>query len=1163
MAISAQELAFIIRLQDSMSAELKPIIEQLQRTSQAAVDTRDSLRNIEAQGAGLGNIATKSHEAAAGMGSLKAAAFEVVAAFAALKAGNEAISATLGNFSKFEQITLGVEKYTSMGGLDLKVFNKEFRDLASAMPVPVEELGKMAQLASSIGVGSKDIIKFTDAVAQLKVTSNITGDELVKMTAQLLNLTGSSYGDAQKLVSTFAVLDNMTSNTAANVTAIARRVAQDSSAYNKTAAEVVALAASFANYGITAERAGSSTQRVLNSLNEVIMGFGRGAKAAHDFSIVMGAPAASFKEAFEKDAFKVMQEFLNKMGSMSKSSKEYNMMMQELNLTQLQTNSAMGVLIKHTEILNRNFAAADVAWADPIQRSMVELKILMEGLEQKVILLANNFKIAGASIGGVMSGPAKHGVEALTAAVQAIDKWFTHLSPEVQTAIAGFVTFGVTALGIVVTITSLVSVLRILGPLMLGPWGIAATAVVALGAAFLAYNGYLTPAVTLTKQENEILKNLAGSAEEAAKQMEKLNNEQRAQMNLVAQQKIRQDQEAYEKAQIALDNYVNSIKYAGVTYNEYGIALDVGRGKMSALQKNLEDLLIEYSEHKISLADLKRLTDLYIARAPAMDDATIKMADNIRNMTGTITNLVASLKSARDGLYALTNAAANLKDPTAPKTDGGKPTNTISGLTGPAKTGGAGKAESLSAFLAETELKIAGLGRETAAANESLAALTKMQIAEQDKQGALAIEDRGKKLGLAADKAAELASKYLAAKTAYDAAVNNAKLKEELQLLDLHEKKMQDETDAANLGTEAYTRYKKAQKFETDWDAIAKKLTALGIEKDALEKAREGWLKYEEALSIALDMKGKDLNSGIRDGLIEIGKTAADTGSLIKTALTGAFKGAEDAFVKFATTGTVDFSAMVKSIEEDLVRLAFKLVVEQPLFQMLGLLPAGTQSPLFGSMGGNGGGGGGGAIGSVGGLFDKIGHWFTGNSGNNNGGGSGDSSGGAEGIGGFFGKVGNWLSGDGWGNGGGGGVGGLIDTGSWDNLGSGVSGFVDNLTSFFHGGGVVGVDPPAFMQALSNVSFTNAPRYHSGLGNDEFKAILQKGERVITPQQNDRLMDKLKTKTEGTQAPETVHNHYWNITADADSFMRSKEQIMSMTSTAMSRTSSRMRAPRA
>lgn len=53
-----------------------------------------------------------------------------------------------------------------------------------------------------------------------------------------------------------------------------------------------------------------------------------------------------------------------------------------------------------------------------------------------------------------------------------------------------------------------------------------------------------------------------------------------------------------------------------------------------------------------------------------------------------------------------------------------------------------------------------------------------------------------------------------------------------------------------------------------------------------------------------------------------------------------------------------------------------------------------------------------------------------------------------------------------------------------------------------HTGGVIGVDTPTFKRNVSASLFNGAPRFHSGmLASDEYPAILQRGESVLTPGQ--------------------------------------------------------------
>jgi len=78
------------------------------------------------------------------------------------------------------------------------------------------------------------------------------------------------------------------------------------------------------------------------------------------------------------------------------------------------------------------------------------------------------------------------------------------------------------------------------------------------------------------------------------------------------------------------------------------------------------------------------------------------------------------------------------------------------------------------------------------------------------------------------------------------------------------------------------------------------------------------------------------------------------------------------------------------------------------------------------------------------------------------------------------------------------------DMGKTGNLGGLVGAGLSALTTAFgfHEGGIVGSDDHSFTRTVPASLFNNAPRYHSGgIVGDEVPAILKKGERVLTKEQ--------------------------------------------------------------
>jgi hypothetical protein len=102
--------------------------------------------------------------------------------------------------------------------------------------------------------------------------------------------------------------------------------------------------------------------------------------------------------------------------------------------------------------------------------------------------------------------------------------------------------------------------------------------------------------------------------------------------------------------------------------------------------------------------------------------------------------------------------------------------------------------------------------------------------------------------------------------------------------------------------------------------------------------------------------------------------------------------------------------------------------------------------------------------------------------------------------------------------------------------------------TFLHGGGRVGHPAAGTARAVLPVAlWADAPRYHAGLGADEMAPVLLKGERVLTPAQNDRttaLLNRLTDRVANSQGGHTFANHF-NLpnVRDVDTFRRSAPQI--------------------
>jgi lambda family phage tail tape measure protein/TP901 family phage tail tape measure protein len=130
-------------------------------------------------------------------------------------------------------------------------------------------------------------------------------------------------------------------------------------------------------------------------------------------------------------------------------------------------------------------------------------------------------------------------------------------------------------------------------------------------------------------------------------------------------------------------------------------------------------------------------------------------------------------------------------------------------------------------------------------------------------------------------------------------------------------------------------------------EAVQKKTTELAKFRDLLKGTIPGKVDKagsDAATQLAKDRKAEaDWTVGARRALEEYGRSANNVAKSMGDVFTKAFKGMEDALVKFVKTGELDFDSLANSIIDDLVRIAVQQNITGPLAQGL----SGFMSGLF------------------------------------------------------------------------------------------------------------------------------------------------------------------------------------------------------------------------
>ena len=817
-------------------------------------------------------------------------------------------------------------------------------------------------------------------------------------------------------------------------------------------------------------------------------------KGLADLSALFGKTTAQLREMETADPTAFFEAFMKKLHDVEANGGNYYILLKDLGLGQRETASSIVPLADRYEQLARNLNRVAVEAKYTVSQSR-EFEIFLQTLDSKIKIANTSLELFEKDIGKAFASSAKGGVDAFNSSINSLDSGFKSLSPQVQT----FITTEGLALAAVLTfstaIQALNSLMTVLGVTLLSnPWVLAAAAIATVTAAVLAYNSNVSETIELTQQEAVKLQMLTSGTDDAKVAMEGLTRAEGENIKLALEAKIADT----TAKMIDLSREIRT----GQTAVEFFMKSLIGLGTDGTQQ--FEKLYQMMDQGVISSDEYKKVLQQVVAEnGPLADQARRILALQTQwdSATKALSTYTGTLNKIGD-----TSALPDSKPKATPAATSPTPAS-FAGSTPKAKSTGNHDQE-VADFLRETQIKEDGYARETAALNISTEAYTRQQKVERENAEVEQVMKRA--LDLHISGVNELTAAYRQSLEARDAAQNKAAANDEVKTVQEQIDAMNKEATALRAGSKAYEEYKRASKIDPQIEAFQKKLEALGMEKsavDALTASYKAAAANKEQAEQQAEQE-KATQKDLADAAKEVGKAAMDSANAML------FQGKS-------------FKQAAASFEQSVAKMIEQKLIFAPLEKMFSNLA----DSMFGvpiNGGGSGGAGGGGGI--------------------------------MSGVGGAIGGIAKWLGFTGVGGAGAGGAGAAAGVAGGASDAETAAAFSDDgvqsAAAVLHKGGVVG--STAEMRTVNNSIFNMAPRYHTGLGSDEFAAILQRGERVLTSNQNSRMQDTVnglanqvaKAQAANTGAAATAV-HFNITTPSADSFVRSQSQIYSKAASAM------------
>ena len=266
----------------------------------------------------------------------------------------------------FESSFAGITKTINMSAFETQQLRGKMIELSKTIPVSVNELNKIGELGGQLGIGSKDIVTFTDTIAKLGVATNLTTEEGSLMLAQFMNVMKLDDSQIATLGSTIVELGNNFATTEKDITSMAGRLSATTSVMGISAADTLGFATAMSSLGISAEEGGSALGRVLIKFNDYAS---QGGKAAAKLGKVAGMTGEAFSKMWKEDKTKAMQKLIQGLGEMSEKGQDILPIMEELGIKNTRDRTTVLKLASGYRTLNSALKSSNAEWGSTVALS--------------------------------------------------------------------------------------------------------------------------------------------------------------------------------------------------------------------------------------------------------------------------------------------------------------------------------------------------------------------------------------------------------------------------------------------------------------------------------------------------------------------------------------------------------------------------------------------------------------------------------------------------------------------------------------------------------------------------------------------------------------------------------------------------------------------------
>ena len=415
---------------------------------------------------------------------------------------------------EFESAITGVYKTVDGSEEQLQAISDGIKEMSTVMPATTTEIAAVAEAAGQLGVGTEDILDFTEVMINLGESTNLSSEQAASALAKFANIAGTSTDDFGRLGSVIVALGNNFATTESDIVQLATRMVSTGALIGLTEPQIMALAAAMSSVGIEAEAGGTAISKLLKLFETMVA---TGSDELTRFAAVAGMSADEFAAAWGEDAVGALMSFISGLGEVDEAGGSAVAVLENLGITEVRLSNAVLSMANNSDLVTQALSMANTAWEENVALTN-EAELRYGTLESRMAMFenaTNNVKIAiGDSLRPAISMAVEAGTDLMTWASDYLEQNDgLVIGITALISVVGVMTAGVTAYTAATKLAALAT--EVLGnavTLASGPFGAIALAIGGLIGVISLYADEADKASVHTEDLTEA----AQSAEDAA-----------------------------------------------------------------------------------------------------------------------------------------------------------------------------------------------------------------------------------------------------------------------------------------------------------------------------------------------------------------------------------------------------------------------------------------------------------------------------------------------------------------------------------------------------------------------------------------------------------------------------------------------------------------------